>query len=121
MGVAKKVLRDADAMEYLAEKIDMNVHILEVWNYVLCPKIDIICSRYANSSCKLKLGISLLLDCRGGDTCCTSLNRCDIDQGDCDSDSDCKLGLKCGKDNCPMKSGHQWDSTDDCCYKPMPG
>ena len=72
------------------------------------------------SSCKLKLGISLLLDCRGGDTCCTSLNRCDIDQGDCDSDNDCKIGLKCGKDNCPKKSNHEWDSTDDCCYKPMP-
>ena len=73
------------------------------------------------SSCKLKLGISLFLGCRGGDSCCTSQNRCDIDQGDCDSDSDCKLGLKCGKDNCPTKSGHQWESTDDCCYKPMPG
>ena len=41
VGVAKKVLRDADAMEYLAEKIDMNVQILEVWNYLLCLKIDI--------------------------------------------------------------------------------
>ena len=121
VGVAKKVLRDADAMEYLAEKIDMNVQILEVWNYLLCLKIDIICNRYAISSCKLKLDISILLGCRGGDSCCTSKNRCDIDQGDCDSDSDCKIGLKCGNDNCPKKSGHEWDSGDDCCYKPMPG
>ena len=77
--------------------------------------------RYEISNRKLKLGISLFLGCKGGDSCCTSRNRCDIDQGDCDSDSDCKIGLKCGKDNCPTKSGHQWDSTDDCCYKPMPG
>ena len=41
VGVAKKVLRDADAMEYLVEKTDMNVQILEVWNYLLCLKIDI--------------------------------------------------------------------------------
>ena len=54
-------------------------------------------------------------------SCCTSESPCGEGEGDCDSDSDCKIGLKCGKDNCPTKSGHQWDSTDDCCYKPMPG
>ena len=56
--------------------------------------------------------------CNGGDSCCTTANQCDIDEGDCDVDGDCKAGLLCGTDNCPIKTGFQWDATDDCCYKP---
>ena len=93
----------------------------QVFMNMICFFNVLIFHFYAISSCKLKLGISKFLGCRGGDSCCTSGNRCDVDQGDCDSDDDCKIGLKCGRDNCPTKSGHQWDSTDDCCYKPMPG
>ena len=43
--------------------------------------------------------------------CCTD---CDINHGDCDSDSDCKNGLKCGTNNCPS----EYPSTYDCCYLP---
>ena len=34
-----------------------------------------------------------------GDSYCTSMNQCDVGQGDCDSDNDCKTGLKCGQRN----------------------
>jgi len=56
--------------------------------------------------------------CSGGDSCCTSTNKCGVGEGDCDSDSDCQSGLVCGVDNC---SGSGFDSTDDCCYRPCTG
>ena len=57
--------------------------------------------------------------CTGGDSCCTNDNKCGEAEGDCDSDSDCLDGLKCGYDNCqPAWTGMEWDETDDCCYDP---
>jgi len=53
--------------------------------------------------------------CYGGDTCCTEQNACREGEGDCDQDSDCAPGLRCGTDNC---QGLGFDSTDDCCYDP---
>ena len=53
--------------------------------------------------------------CAGGDTCCTPENKCGQDQGDCDTDADCKGELICGTDNCSKKTGFAWDDTDDCC------
>ena len=46
-------------------------------------------------------------------TCCTATNKCDVGQGDCDSDSDCSGNLVCGYNNCP--AGH---SSMDCCRNP---
>ena len=43
--------------------------------------------------------------------CCTN---CDINHGDCDTDIDCKNGLKCGTENCPTG----YPSNYDCCYLP---
>jgi hypothetical protein len=34
-----------------------------------------------------------------GDSSCTKANQCSIGEGDCDSDTDCKQGLKCGQRN----------------------
>jgi len=34
-----------------------------------------------------------------GDSFCTSKNPCDIGYGDCDRDTDCQKGLKCGQRN----------------------
>jgi len=54
------------------------------------------------------------LRCTGQDDgCCTESNPCDEGEGDCDKDSHCQAGLKCGSDNC--KFG---DDGDDCCYLP---
>ena len=44
-------------------------------------------------------------------TCCTSSNPCGLHQGDCDSDSECKDGLACGRDNCQSP----FPSDADCC------
>ena len=44
---------------------------------------------------------------------CTPKYKCGIEEGDCDTNFDCKKGLKCGKDNCPETS--KFESTDDCC------
>ena len=60
----------------------------------------------------------LPLGCTGGDTCCTAINPCGVDQGDCDTTDQCKTGLKCGTDNCSIKTGLEWDAEDDCCYTP---
>ena len=40
--------------------------------------------------------------------------------GDCDFDSDCFGGLKCGTNNCwtqfRVQNGYNWDIQADCCY-----
>ena len=52
--------------------------------------------------------------------CCTGGRPCGIGQGDCDYDSDCQFGLKCGTDNCyydfPTSYGYNWEIMADCCY-----
>ena len=50
-------------------------------------------------------------------SCCNKkAEKCGENEGDCDKDSHCKAGLKCGNDNCP--SG--FPSNYDCCYNPSP-
>lgn len=47
-------------------------------------------------------------------SCCNSEYLCGENEGDCDTDSQCKDGLRCGMDNC----GDGWpDSTWDCCSR----
>jgi hypothetical protein len=41
--------------------------------------------------------------------CCTERSPCNVNQGDCDNDSQCAPGLVCGSGNCP------WGGSDDCC------
>ena len=63
----------------------------------------------------------ILAACIGGDSCCNEDNKCDVGEGDCDSDDDCLEGLKCGTNNCLSARwfwDEDWDSQDDCCYKP---
>ena len=52
--------------------------------------------------------------CTGGDECCQPSNLCGENEGDCDSDLDCKEGLVCGADNCV---GSTFQPTDDCCAR----
>jgi hypothetical protein len=47
----------------------------------------------------------------GNDGCCTPENQCGQDEGDCDTDGDCKEGWGCGTDNCA------WGDWDDCCIR----
>ena len=41
--------------------------------------------------------------------------KCGENEGDCDSDADCKAGLACGIDNCPAWGNFHPEA--DCCYK----
>ena len=38
-------------------------------------------------------------------SCCTTTNRCGINEGDCDNDEDCHGNLICGNDNCISATG----------------
>ena len=63
-------------------------------------------------------GCSGLKECTlsNGETtgnCCNSSNLCDVDEGDCDADSDCESGLICGTDNCASP----FPDTHDCCTR----
>ena len=80
--------------------------------------MKVVSSRFTTLGLKSKVLVLVFIACTGGNSCCTSTNQCDVDEGDCDSDNDCKAGLKCGSNNCKVKTGLDWDSGDDCCFKP---
>ena len=50
---------------------------------------------------------------------CQPDHICEENQGDCDSNLDCRGVLACGNANCPHTFGT--NSTFDCCYKPING
>ena len=52
----------------------------------------------------------------GDDTynCCSASKQCDLNQGDCDDDSECSGDLACGSDNCPSP----FPTDSDCCEEP---
>jgi beta-lactamase superfamily II metal-dependent hydrolase len=55
------------------------------------------------------------VDSDEGDSCdnrCSSSCKCDEDEGDCDSDADCKSGLQCPQNSWENPPGH------DVCYNP---
>ena len=58
--------------------------------------------------------------CMGGNSCCgMDGHLCDVGEGDCDSDSDCKAGLICGaRGSCPQEPGTDFEPNDECCIKP---
>ena len=44
--------------------------------------------------------------------------KCNMGEGDCDRDDDCKDGLICGNDNCKAEfsaPGTSWNDEADCC------
>ena len=47
--------------------------------------------------------------------CCSVEAPCAINEGDCDSDSDCQGNLRCGSDNCPAPFPY----FADCCETPV--
>jgi len=49
--------------------------------------------------------------------CCTSSEPCDVGEGDCDDDLECKDGLICVESSCP-KAGAGVSAHSDCCQKP---
>ena len=55
----------------------------------------------------------------GEDNYCSGSNLCQNNEGDCDFDSHCDVGLSCGNDNCPSYLG--FPSGADCCHDPCQG
>ena len=59
--------------------------------------------------------------CKGAYSCCSKAQRglpCQLGEGDCRIDSDCKPGLFCTQGSCANKFGHSgglWDEEDSCC------
>ena len=43
--------------------------------------------------------------------CCSSTNKCGLNEGDCDSNNECIGDLVCGRDNCQFP----FPSDADCC------
>ena len=62
------------------------------------------------------------LKCRGGLDCCNTQYRpdfpCEVGEGDCDRDADCRVGTVCTANSCMTtfsRVGYLWDEEDDCC------
>ncbi len=60
--------------------------------------------------------------CRGGDSCCSEAAPCGLGGGDCDGDSECEVGLRCGRDNCRDRrkfwgARGAFSESDDCCER----
>ena len=52
--------------------------------------------------------------------CCTSTNPCNVGEGDCDSDFECAVGLRCEYDNCLRDfpyAASNWKHDADCCVR----
>ena len=77
-----------------------------------------------SNNCDSSLGFDATIDCCtipavGDEIFCTTDNKCQIDEGDCDSHDECQDGLFCGSNNCPASS--TFDNEDDCCYQAILG
>ena len=57
----------------------------------------------------------MISECQSFWSCCTTLRRCGINQGDCDSDNECEGTLTCGIGNCAV---HLFPENADCCQEP---
>jgi hypothetical protein len=74
--------------------------------------------------CLLQYSFILIADgierCSGGTqdqvgSCCTATKPCEVNQGDCDDDEQCKGNLVCGENNCEPK--FTWTDADCCVVK----
>ncbi len=45
-------------------------------------------------------GATLSYKCQGGESCCSPQNLCGLNDGDCETNSDCFGSLICGDNNC---------------------
>merc|ERR1712168_643028 len=105
------------------QKTKMNMHILLVLGLTLSAievyaKGAIAKTGKTGSSSSGSSGSTDYKRCDGQDSgCCEPHTPCDKDEGDCDSDWDCKGALYCGGDNCVKSWRHPtFDVLDDCCY-----
>ena len=74
--------------------------------------------RCGTNNCDDSFGFDTHTDCCydaniGSEDFCSTDEPCELDEGDCDSDDECKSHLFCGSDNCPTLLG--FSSSIDCC------
>ena len=74
--------------------------------------------RCGSNNCPSSLGFEAHIDCcyivtLGDEDFCSANEPCDLYEGDCDSDDECKNDLFCGSNNCPESFG--FVSSTDCC------
>merc|ERR1711915_1106686 len=79
------------------------------FEFLAHPENDCCYDPKQNGVCDGKLGTT---------TCCTPDKKCGLGGGDCDSDKDCKAGLKCGNNNCHRDFLTSAHLENDCCYDP---
>ena len=70
------------------------------------------------NNCPASFGFDANIDCCYGATLgdkdfCTTDEPCEADEGDCDTNEQCKGDLSCGANNCPESLGFL--SSVDCC------
>ena len=74
--------------------------------------------RCGSNNCPASFGFDAHTDCCydakvGAEDFCTTDEPCKVDEGDCDSNEECKSHLFCGSNNCPDSLG--FSSSVDCC------
>ena len=74
--------------------------------------------RCGSNNCPSSFGFEMHTDCCyvasvGDDEFCITDEPCNVNEGDCDSDDECKSHLFCGSNNCPVSLGFL--SSVDCC------
>ena len=92
-----------------------------------CPELEGDCDfdyqcqgdlKCGSNNCPATFGFDNHTDCCysaivGDENFCRSYDPCDVNEGDCDSDDECKSHLFCGSNNCPDLLGYS--SSVDCC------
>ena len=63
---------------------------------------------------KVKIHVEPFQNANLSANACSLTNQCNIDEGHCQSDDECKGDLKCGHNNCPAELGHHTKTR--CCY-----
>ena len=74
--------------------------------------------RCGSNNCPTSFGFDVHTDCCtvgtvGDEDFCTTDKPCEVEEGDCDSNDECKNHLFCGSNNCPGSLGFL--SSVDCC------
>ena len=74
--------------------------------------------RCGSNNCLDSFGFNAHTDCcftaiLGDDDFCSTDEPCEVNEGDCDSDDECKSNLFCGSNNCP--DSLRVLSSIDCC------
>jgi len=97
---------------------------MKICQILLVPALLLAFIKQANASSGCDLDSNIADGCSGltsctlsngyaTGSCCNSSNLCDIDEGDCDADSDCDGDLICGSNNCVSP----FPATHDCCIR----